>query len=70
MRRTRTEAEGEIMTGRDADGTAETEADHFMKCPGCGQWPRESAGQQLRASLQDGSQLDPLHSRHSTWPWF
>jgi uncharacterized C2H2 Zn-finger protein len=26
------------MTGRDADGIAETEADHFMKCPGCGQW--------------------------------
>jgi uncharacterized C2H2 Zn-finger protein len=22
----------------DADGVAETEADHFMKCPGCGQW--------------------------------
>ena len=26
------------MTGRDADGVAETDADHFMKCPGCGQW--------------------------------
>ena len=26
------------MTGRDADGIAKTEADHFMKCPGCGQW--------------------------------
>jgi uncharacterized C2H2 Zn-finger protein len=24
--------------GRDADGIAQTEADHFMKCPGCGQW--------------------------------
>jgi hypothetical protein len=22
--------------GRDADGIAETEADHFMTCPGCG----------------------------------
>ncbi len=21
-----------------ADGIAETEADHFMKCPACGQW--------------------------------
>jgi hypothetical protein len=24
--------------GVDADGVAQTEADHFMKCPGCGQW--------------------------------
>ena len=21
-----------------ADGLAETEANHFMKCPGCGEW--------------------------------
>ena len=26
------------MTGKDADGIAETEADHLMQCPGCGQW--------------------------------
>jgi hypothetical protein len=26
------------MTGRHADGVAESEADHFMKCPACGQW--------------------------------
>jgi hypothetical protein len=26
------------MKGYDPDGVAETEADHFMKCPGCGQW--------------------------------
>jgi hypothetical protein len=25
-------------TGIDVDGVAETEADHFMKCPGCGEW--------------------------------
>jgi hypothetical protein len=24
--------------GADADGIAEIEADHFMKCPGCGEW--------------------------------
>jgi hypothetical protein len=24
--------------GRDADGLAKTGADHFMKCPGCGEW--------------------------------
>jgi hypothetical protein len=26
------------MKGYDPDGIARTEADHFMKCPGCGQW--------------------------------
>ena len=25
-------------TGFDADGVAKTEADHHMKCHGCGQW--------------------------------
>jgi hypothetical protein len=25
-------------TGRDADNAARNEADHHMKCPGCGQW--------------------------------
>ena len=25
-------------TGRDADGVAQTEAYHFMKCPTCGEW--------------------------------
>jgi CRISPR/Cas system type I-B associated protein Csh2 (Cas7 group RAMP superfamily) len=24
--------------GRDADGVAKTEADHYAKCPECGQW--------------------------------
>jgi hypothetical protein len=24
--------------GVDAEGVARTEADHNMKCPGCGQW--------------------------------
>jgi uncharacterized C2H2 Zn-finger protein len=27
-----------IARGVDADGIAETEGDHFMKCPGCGRW--------------------------------
>jgi hypothetical protein len=26
------------MRGHDPDGIAQTEADHFMQCPGCGQW--------------------------------
>ena len=25
-------------TGFDPDGVAQTETDHFGKCPGCGQW--------------------------------
>jgi hypothetical protein len=25
-------------TGINADGVAQTEADHFMKCPGCDRW--------------------------------
>jgi hypothetical protein len=25
-------------TGIDIDGIAETEAGHFTKCPGCGEW--------------------------------
>jgi Zn-finger nucleic acid-binding protein len=25
-------------TGFDPDGVAESEADHFATCPGCGQW--------------------------------
>ena len=27
-----------IKPGADADGIAQTESDHFMKCPGCGEW--------------------------------
>jgi hypothetical protein len=26
------------ILGYDPDGIAETEADNFMKCPGCGEW--------------------------------
>jgi Zn-finger nucleic acid-binding protein len=25
-------------SGRDVDGVAKHDADHFMKCPSCGQW--------------------------------
>jgi hypothetical protein len=34
----RPQAKASIMKGHDPDGVAETEADHFMKCPGCEQW--------------------------------
>ena len=27
-----------LKPGIDADGLARTESDHFMKCPGCGEW--------------------------------
>jgi hypothetical protein len=27
-----------MKSGIDADGVARSEADHFMQCPGCGQW--------------------------------
>jgi hypothetical protein len=45
------------MTGIDAGGIAETEADHFMKCPGCGQWfdMRELA--QVAEHVHDGSEI-------------
>jgi len=33
MRRVGIEADGSIMKGRDADGIAQTEADHHMQCP-------------------------------------
>ena len=26
------------ITGIDADGLAKSDADHFMECPGCGEW--------------------------------
>jgi uncharacterized C2H2 Zn-finger protein len=38
MRGVGAEAEGSIMKGIDVDGIAKTEADHFMKCPACGEW--------------------------------
>ena len=27
-----------LKPGIDADGVARTESDHFLKCPGCGEW--------------------------------
>jgi hypothetical protein len=42
-------------TGIDADGIAETEADHFMKCPGCGQWFDMRDLAQVFEHVHDGS---------------
>ena len=36
------------------DGAAETEADHFMKCPGCGQWFDMRDLGQVLAHVHDG----------------
>jgi len=37
----------------DPDGVAETEADHFMKCPGCGEWFDMRDLDQLLAHVHD-----------------
>ena len=39
--------------GIDPDGALETEADHFMKCPGCGQWFGMRALHQVLANAHD-----------------
>jgi hypothetical protein len=52
------EAEGEIMTGIDADGTAKTEADHFMKCPGYCQWFDKRDLSQVAEHAHDGSEIE------------
>ena len=39
--------------GFDPDGMAETEADHFMKCPGCGEWFDMRDLDQLLAHVHD-----------------
>jgi CRISPR/Cas system type I-B associated protein Csh2 (Cas7 group RAMP superfamily) len=55
-------------TGVDADGIAETEADHFMNCPGCGEWfDMRELGQMLvhmhDAEIEIGE--GPVAQRHS-----
>jgi hypothetical protein len=39
--------------GFDPDSVAETEADHFMKCPGCGEWFDMRDLDQLLAHVHD-----------------
>jgi hypothetical protein len=39
--------------GFDPDGVAEAEADHFMKCPGCGEWFDMRDLDQLLAHVHD-----------------
>ena len=39
--------------GIDIDGIAKTEVDHFMKCPGCGEWFDMRDLDQLLAHVHD-----------------
>jgi len=39
--------------GTDPDGIAETEADHFMNCPGCGEWFDMRDPDQMLAHVHD-----------------
>jgi hypothetical protein len=43
-----------IQPGIDADGIARTEADHLMKCPGCGEWFDMRDLGQVLAHAHDG----------------
>jgi hypothetical protein len=56
-----------IARGVDADGIVETEADHFIKCPGCGEWfDMRDLGQVLahvhdqEIEISEGFYLGPL----------
>jgi hypothetical protein len=44
--------------GIDADGIAQTEGDHFMKCPGCGQWFDMRDLAQVAEHVHDGSEIE------------
>jgi hypothetical protein len=43
-----------MKPGRDIDGIAKTEADHHMKCPGCGQWFDMRDLKQVAEHIHDG----------------
>jgi hypothetical protein len=41
-------------SGADSDGIAKNEADHLMKCPGCGQWfDMRDLAQQVAEHIHD-----------------
>ena len=44
--------------GKDADGIAKTEADHHMKCPGCGQWFDMRDLGQVAKHVHDDSEIE------------
>jgi hypothetical protein len=45
-------------TGVDADGVAETEVDHFMKCPVCEQWFDMRDLAQVAEHVHDDSEVE------------
>jgi hypothetical protein len=49
-----------MKPGTDADGIAQTEADHHMKCPDCGQWFDMRDLAQVADHIHDGSEIEIL----------
>jgi hypothetical protein len=45
-------------TGIDADGIAETEADHFTKCPVCAEWFDMRDIRQVVEHVHDDSEIE------------
>ena len=50
-------------TGADSDGVAQTEADHFQKCPLCSQWFDMRDLAQVADHIHDGSEIEVLEGR-------
>jgi hypothetical protein len=46
------------ILGTDVDGVAQTQADHFMKCPGCDQWFDMRDLAQVAEHMHDGSEIE------------
>jgi hypothetical protein len=49
--------------GVDADGVAQKESDHFMKCPGCSQWFDMRDLGQVIEHVHDAERLSKDRSR-------
>jgi hypothetical protein len=47
-------------TGTDGDGVAQSEADHFEKCPVCSQWFDMRDLAQVAEHIHDGSKIEVL----------
>jgi hypothetical protein len=47
-------------TGADGDGVAQTETDHFEKCPVCSRWFDMRDLAQVADHIHDGSEIDVL----------
>jgi len=47
-------------TGTDAYGVAQSEADHFEKCPVCSQWFDMRDLAQVAEHIRDGSKIEVL----------